>query len=83
MALVYVIQVIAYHGGGLKGWRTVRKPSGEAYSFDTYEAAHAALQTHFHNLREDITVRVATMEADTARQVMQVAPTGPTSGQTS
>ncbi len=79
MALVYVIQVIAYHGGGLKGWRTVRKPSGEAYSFDTPEAAQAALRSHFSNLREEVNVRVAAMDADMARQVMQVAPTDTTS----
>lgn len=77
MTTVYVIQVIAYHGGGLKGWRTVRKPTGEAYSFDTYEAALTALRAHFGNLREDVNVRVVSMDAATARQVMQVAPTEP------
>ena len=64
MAVVYVLQVIAYHGGGIKGWRTVRKPSGEPYSFQTREAAAAALQQHFSNLRDGFTVRVHSMEAD-------------------
>ena len=44
MAVVYVLQVMAHHGYGLEGWRTVRKSSGEPYSFETREAAQAALQ---------------------------------------
>ena len=70
MAVVYVIQVIAYHGGGIKGWRTVRKPSGEAYSFETREAAEAALQQHFSNLRDGLNVRVYSMDAEAAQRTM-------------
>ena len=56
MAIVYVLQVMAHHGYGLEGWRTVRKPSGEPYSFETREAAQAALQQHFSNLRDGLNV---------------------------
>ena len=66
MALVYVLQVIAYHGGGIKGWRTVRKPGGEPYAFQTRQAAEEALRQHFSNLRDGLTVRVHAMEAATA-----------------
>ena len=79
MAVVYVIQVIAYHGGGIKGWRTVRKPSGEPYSFQTREAAEAALQQHFSNLRDGINVRVHAMEAEAAQGAMPAVPRDPTS----
>jgi len=79
MAVVYVIQVIAYHGGGIKGWRTVRKPSGEAYSFETREAAEAALQQHFGNLRDGLTVRVHSMDEDAAQRPMPAVPRDPTS----
>ena len=78
MAVVYVIQVIAYHGGGIKGWRTVRKPSGEPYSFQTREAAEAALQQHFSNLRDGLTVRVHTMDEDSAQRAMPTVPRDPT-----
>ena len=78
MAVVYVIQVIAYHGGGIKGWRTVRKPSGEPYSFQTREAAEAALQQHFSNLRDGLTVRVHSMEEDVAQHIMPAVPRDPT-----
>ena len=64
MTLVYVLQVIAYHGGGIKGWRTVRKPNGEPYVFQTSAAAEAALQQHFSNLRDGLTVRVHPMDAE-------------------
>jgi len=79
MAVVYVIQVIAYHGGGIKGWRTVRKPSGEAYSFQTCAAAEAALQQHFGNLRDGLTVRVHSMEEDAAQRAMPAVQRDPTS----
>jgi hypothetical protein len=85
MAVVYVIQVIAYHGGGIKGWRTVRKPSGEPYSFQTREAAEAALQQHFSNLRDGLTVRVHPMtvrvhpmEEEAAQRPMPAVPKDPT-----
>jgi hypothetical protein len=65
MDVIYVIQVMAHHGYGLEGWRTVRKASGEPYGFQTYEAAHAALQQHFSNLREGINVRIHAMPVET------------------
>ncbi|MGE3538498.1 MAG: hypothetical protein AB7N91_13850 [Candidatus Tectimicrobiota bacterium] len=80
MQEVYVIQVIAYHGGGIKGWRTVRKPGGAAYDFDTFEAARTALQLHFSNLQEGVNVRVTRMDAATARHIPSVAPTDPADG---
>lgn len=61
MDVVYVIQVMAHHGYGLEGWRTVRKASGEPYCFHSYEAARVALRQHFGNLREGINVRVHTL----------------------
>jgi len=78
MAAVYVIQVIAYHGGGIKGWRTVRKPSGEPYSFQTREAAEAALLLHFSNLRGGLTVRVHPMEEDALQRSLSAVPRDPT-----
>ena len=70
MAVVYVIQVMAHHGYGLEGWRTVRKPSGEPYCFETYEAAQTALQQHFSNLRDGLNVRVHSMDTEAARRTM-------------
>ena len=58
MAHVYVIQVMAHHGYGLEGWRTVRKANGAPYSFRSYDSAHAALREHFPTLREGLNVRV-------------------------
>ncbi len=58
MALRYVIQVMARHGVGSQGWRTVRRASGEPYYFQTREAALTALRQHFSALREDRDVRV-------------------------
>ena len=58
MANVYVIQVMAHHGYGLEGWRTVRKASGAPYGFRSYDSAHAALREHFPTLREGLNVRV-------------------------
>ena len=77
MATVYVLQVMAHHGVGTEGWRTVRRSGGEAYRFQTYEAAHAALQKHFANLREGINVRVHTMEASEATTPLAGMPPGP------
>ena len=79
MAVVYVLQVMAHHGYGLEGWRTVRKPSGEPYSFETREAAQAALQQHFSNLRDGLNVRVHTMDAEAAQRAMPAVPRDPTS----
>jgi hypothetical protein len=56
--VVYVIQVMARHGVGSQGWRTVRRPSGEPYCFQTCAAALAALRKHFPALREEHDVRV-------------------------
>ena len=58
MADVYVIQVMAHHGYGLEGWRTVRKASGAPYGFRTFDSAHAALREHFPTLREGLNVRI-------------------------
>lgn len=74
MAVVYVIQVMAHHGYGLEGWRTVRRASGAPYVFQTHEAAHAALVQHFGNLREGINVRVFAMEAEAATAPLSVVP---------
>jgi len=77
MAVVYVIQVMAHHGYGLEGWRTVRKSSGEPYSFETREAAQAALRQHFSNLRDGLNVRVHSMDADAAPHAMPAVPRDP------
>ena len=82
MAVVYVIQVIAYHGGGIKGWRTVRKPSGAVYGFQTRAAAEAALQQHFGNLRDGLTVRVHAMAEEAAQRPMPEVPPEPPSSST-
>lgn len=74
MTMVYVIQVMAHHGVGTEGWRTVRRPSGEPYSFQTYEVARAALQQHFANLREGINVRIHTMAAADAVKPLPGVP---------
>ena len=58
MAAVYVIQVMAHHGYGLEGWRTVRKANGAPYGFQSYDSARAALREHFPTLREGLNVRV-------------------------
>jgi hypothetical protein len=58
MAMFYVIQVWAYHGSGMQGWRTASRQTGVPYRFRTREAAVAAMREHFGNLREGISVRV-------------------------
>ncbi len=64
MATVYVIQVWAYHGSGMQGWRTASRQAGVPYRFSTREAAEAAMREHFGNLREGVGVRVhAVVEA--------------------
>jgi hypothetical protein len=60
---IYVIQVMARHGVGSQGWRTVRRPSGEPYCFQTHDAALAALRQHFPALREGHDVRVQALAA--------------------
>lgn len=75
MAVVFVLQVIAYHGGGIKGWRTVRKPNGAPYVFQTRAAAEEALRQHFSNLRDGFTVRVHAM--DTAAGPLSQQERGP------
>ena len=64
---IYVIQVMARHGVGSQGWRTVRRPSGEPYCFQTHAAALAALRRHFPALREDHDVRVHTLSPPSGR----------------
>ncbi len=64
MASIYIIQVMARHGVGTQGWRTVRRPSGEPYCFRTHAAALAALREHFSVLREGRDVRVHTITND-------------------
>ncbi|PON16549.1 hypothetical protein C2W62_17900 [Candidatus Entotheonella serta] len=58
MAIFYVIQVWAYHGSGMQGWRTASRQAGVPYRFRTREAAVTAMQEHFGNLREGVGVRV-------------------------
>ncbi len=82
MAVVYVIQVMAHHGYGLEGWRTVRKPSGEPYCFETREAAQAALRQHFSNLRDGLNVRVHSMDVEAAQRTIPAVPRDPTAGST-
>jgi hypothetical protein len=79
VVVVYVLQVIAQHGYGLEGWRTVRKPSGEPYSFETRAAAQAALQQHFGNLRDGVNVRVHAMDTEAAQRAIPAVQRDPTS----
>ena len=58
MSIVYVIQVMAHHGVGTQGWRTVGPRVGQPFLFRTREAATEAMRRHFGNLREGINVRV-------------------------
>jgi hypothetical protein len=68
MAVVYVIQVMARHGVGSQGWRTVRRSSGEPYCFQTHAAALTALRKHFSVLCEerDVRVRAITEEPESS-----------------
>ena len=72
MEVIYVLLVMARHGVGSQGWRTVRRPSGEPYRFQTRAAALAALRTHFSNLREDRDVRVYAMTDGQEEQANQM-----------
>jgi hypothetical protein len=74
VAVIYVIQVMARHGVGSQGWRTVRRPSGEPYCFQTHDAALAALRQHFPALREDRDVRVQALAAPLQSQPTPVLP---------
>jgi hypothetical protein len=58
MAMFYVIQVWAYHGSGMQGWRTASRQTGAPYRFRTREAAVATMREHFGNLHEGTGVRV-------------------------
>jgi hypothetical protein len=42
----------------MQGWRTASRQAGVPYRFRTREAATAAMQEHFGNLREGVGVRV-------------------------
>lgn len=74
MADVYVIQIMAQHGYGLEGWRTVRNAAGEPYSFTTLEAAQGALQRHFANMRQGVNVRVQRLDAAALHRLQPVVP---------
>lgn len=78
MAVIYVIQVMARHGVGSQGWRTVRRPSGEPYYFQTYAAALTALREHFPALREDCDVRVHALADEPGSPASPAAPQAPT-----
>ena len=58
MATYYVIQIWAYHGSGMQGWRTASRQAGVPYRFRNRDAAEAAMREHFGNLREGTGVRV-------------------------
>lgn len=77
MSVVYVIQVMAHHGVGTQGWRTVSRRSGEPYRFRTRAAAVDAMRTHFANLREGINVRVQALPEHPQGFAMPAAPTEP------
>lgn len=64
MAKVYVIQVWAYHGSGMQGWRTVSRRAGEHYRFRSHGDALQAMRTHFGNLRAGSGVRVHAIATD-------------------
>jgi hypothetical protein len=78
VTVLYVIQVMARHGVGSQGWRTVRRPSGEPYCFQTHDAALAALRQHFPALREDHDVRVQALAAPLESQPTPALPQDPT-----
>jgi hypothetical protein len=77
MTKVYVIQVWAFHGGGIQGWRTASRAYRQPYCFRTREAAIAAMQEHFGNLREGVSVRVHEVEATPALLANLAAPPVP------
>jgi hypothetical protein len=76
MPVVYVIQVMAYHGVGTQGWRTVSRKTGEPYRFRTREAALEVMRTHFANLREGIHVRVQALHDNPERSALTHVHTG-------
>ena len=77
MAVVYVIQVMARHGVGSQGWRTVRRSSGEPYCFQTHDAALTALRKHFSALREERDVRVHAIALEPESSLSLAAPPAP------
>jgi hypothetical protein len=77
MAVVYVIQVMARHGVGSQGWRTVRRPSGEPYCFQTHIAALTALRKHFPALCEERDVRVHAIADEPESAISLAVPPAP------
>ena len=77
MAVVYVIQVMARHGVGSQGWRTVRRSSGEPYCFQTHAEALTALRKHFSALREERDVRVHAIVEEPESSLRLAAPPAP------
>jgi hypothetical protein len=77
MAVVYVIQVMARHGVGSQGWRTVRRASGEPYCFQTHAAALTVLREHFSALREERDVRVHAIAQEPESLMNLAAPPAP------
>jgi hypothetical protein len=78
VTVIYVIQVMARHGVGSQGWRTVRRPAGEPYCFQTHDAALAALRQHFPALREGHDVRVQTLATPLESRPTAARPQDPT-----
>ncbi len=74
MATVYVIQVWAFHGGGIQGWRTASRGYRQPYCFQTREAAVEAMQVHFGNLQQGQSVRVHEVDATPALLASLAAP---------
>lgn len=71
---VYVIQVWAFHGGGIQGWRTASRAYRRPYCFQTHAAAVQAMQKHFGNLHEGKSVRVHEVDATPALLASLAAP---------
>ncbi len=77
MDTYYVIQVWAYHGVGTQGWRMVNQRAGEPFRFRTREEAEAAMQEHFGNLREGVSVRVHEIIGESSEPTADIAPLHP------
>jgi hypothetical protein len=77
MDTYYVIQVWAYHGVGTQGWRMVNQRAGEPFRFRTREEAETAMQEHFGNLREGVSVRVREMAGESSEPRADIAPPHP------
>jgi hypothetical protein len=74
MTKVYVIQVWAFHGGGIQGWRTASRAYRQPYCFHTRKAAVEAMREHFGNLHEGKSVRVHEVDATPALLANLAAP---------